>query len=102
VHRRFSASLRWALRDVRGVWEAGMNPTANAPNPRAWCAHFKGPCAADCYGAECLLREATKSHTTEPGDLAPEREDRMPPGAQLIIAIAAGFILGAIGAALWW
>jgi hypothetical protein len=58
------------------------------------------PLADSDFGA--LIDPQTHA-TTEPGERAPEREQRGPYGAQLLIAVGAGIVVFVLGAALgYW
>jgi hypothetical protein len=58
-------------------------------------------CETSLDNWDCPIHQPTAWPTTEPGELAPEREERMPPGTQIVIPLALGFFIGAIGALLW-
>lgn len=77
---------------------ADFVPTHPTPMPRSWCELGRGPCTGECYGTECALRLGTAHATTEPGELAPEREQRWIPGAQIVLLL---FVLLAVAAAIF-
>ncbi len=55
------------------------------------------PCNQDCLrGRSCPARDPQTFATTEPGDLAPPREQRGPSGSGIVVTVIAGLAIWAV------